>query len=64
MKRARPNVKEAKEALSAEQRDYHYYHSTLVPVSESSPLFHSCMEKLSGKVVMTSTIFRLSSSLN
>ena len=49
MKRARPNVKEAKEAkeaLSAEQRDYHYYHSTLVPVSESSPLFHSCMEKL------------------
>ena len=46
MKRARPNVKEAKEALSAEQRDYHYYHSTLVPVSESSPLFHSCLEKL------------------
>ena len=29
MKRARPNVKEAKEALSAEQRDYHYYHTIL-----------------------------------
>ena len=47
---ARLNVKEAKEALSAEQRDY-YYHSNLLPVSESTHPLYSRRNK--GKIVVT-----------